>query len=92
MSELLKIDTLDSQTTYIYIAIVVAFIFFFSDRNIGLNIVFGITVAVIFIAYLQKKKEASLEVKNTQHKVKLKQIRPKILKQDQKPFFRFIIL
>lgn len=76
MSELIKIDMLNSKTTYTYIIIIVAFILFFSNRSIGLNIVFGIGLAVLVIAYLQKKAESNVETMDSQNEIKLQQIKP----------------
>jgi len=59
-----------------YIAIIIIFLAIFSRINIGLNIIFGLSLAFILINYLKSEKQKKVDKIIENNDIKIKQIRP----------------
>lgn len=76
-SELINIiDKSTNKRLFIYIVIIIVFGYFFSKLSIGLNIVFGLIIAVIVIYYINKKESSDIIEEEKIHEIKKDSIRP----------------
>jgi hypothetical protein len=66
----------DNPTLFKYIFIIIIFLAIFQQLFVGLNIVFGLSIAVIIVIYMNSKKQYDTELKNNILKLKKDYIRP----------------
>lgn len=81
MGELYEyIDTWDGKMVFTYIVIFIFVVWFFSKKNIGINILVGILVASFIISYLNHKSMANTDTKQEILNIKKDSIKPKTTK------------
>ncbi len=73
------INKFDNKTLLRNIAIILFFIWIFSKICIGLNVVFGIFLAIVVIAYLYSKQETEQVIEADQFETKLSTIKPTLI-------------
>ncbi len=80
MTELYKyIDTWDGKTFFLYSVIVIAILWMFSKRQLGVNILIGIIIAIFFISYLNFQ---TMQASNTQ--ADIRKLKENILVSNEK--------
>jgi len=72
------LESLNNQTLFIYILIIIACMYLFQGVIIGLNVVCSIIIAIILISYFYNKRKASNDLKQEQIEMKKDIIKPKL--------------
>ena len=70
------IDGINNEILFKYILVILFSIFFFKSKNIGLNVIFAIFIAVVFIAYNYDEINVKREIKEKQQETKQRNIQP----------------
>ena len=86
-----NLETSDNTVLFKYLVILIIFLAIFRLLPIGINIVFGIGLAVLLVLYLNSKKQYDEKQKEELMDSKKKQIRPKPIRiQDYEDLVNFI--
>jgi len=72
------IDTWDGKTIFIYSVLLILILWYFSNRTINLNILFGLIIAVFVISYLNHRSITELDTDKDILKTKTEIIKPTI--------------
>ena len=70
------LNQLDNPTIFKYILIIILFIFFFRNKNIGLNVFLAIIIGTIVVLYNYDKRVTIADHIEEEKKVKLESIKP----------------
>lgn len=70
------IENLDDTTLFKYIVVFVLAIFYFQMKNINLNIIFGVFVAVVVVYYMYDKRVTDELTEHREDNIKLNNINP----------------
>lgn len=71
------IESIGNKPLFKYILIIIAFLFFFKNRNIGLNIILALFLACLVIFYLYEQSEFLLNTEEKEYEAKFNNIKPK---------------
>lgn len=78
------LESIDNQTIFFYVVIILVFLLIFKNRNIGLNIILALIISGIFISYFYSKKVTTSFQEEERYQKKLNSIRPQPLDFEDK--------
>lgn len=70
-------ESLDGKTTFIYVVIFLTIIWYFRDKQIGLNMFMVLIVSYVIISYIYQKQLTTNQLEENQMETKHEAIRPK---------------
>lgn len=71
-----SLKSLNAETTFKYMCIIIAMISLFKTKTVGLNVVVGLAFAVLIVSYIHEKDVQSNQLKDTEKETKVKAIKP----------------